>query len=256
MSKSQGHGQPADVQMPFTSHLGELRSRLIKSCLAVAIAFIGCFAVVEEIFFVLAAPLRRLSIEGLTLIGTGVTEAFFTKMKVGFVAAVAVALPVLLWQAWQFVAPGLYEHEKRYTRSFVLFGSLFFLAGAAFCYEVVVQLGLNFLLRRYAALHVQPMIQVGDYLSIVSRLVLAFGAMFQLPVVIFFLARVGLIDHRFLIRHYRYAIILIALLAAVLTPPDIAAQLLLMLPLGLLYGVGIGVAYFARRKKEPSDDEA
>jgi sec-independent protein translocase protein TatC len=182
-----------------------------------------------------------------------VTEAFFTKMKIGFVAAVIVALPVLLWQAWQFVAPGLYEHEKRYTRSFVLFGSLFFLAGAAFCYEVVVQLGLNFLLRRYAALGVQPMIQVGDYLSIVSRLVLAFGAMFQLPVVIFFLARVGLIDHHFLIRHYRYAIVAIALLAAILTPPDLVAQLLLMLPLGVLYGIGIGVAYFARRRDESQD---
>lgn len=238
--------------MPFTEHLGELRSRLIKSVLAVAIAFLGCFAAVEQIFAVLAAPIRRLDIEGLTLIGTGVTEAFFTKMKLGFAAAVIVALPVLLWQGWQFVAPGLYEHEKRYTRSFVLFGSLFFLAGAAFCYEVVVQLGLNFLLRRYVALGVQPMIQVGDYLSVVSRLVLAFGAMFQLPVVIFFLARVGLIDHRFLLRHYRYAIIFIALLAAVLTPPDIAAQLLLMVPLALLYVIGIGVAYFAHRKNDAS----
>lgn len=252
MSESQSHGQPADVQMPFTEHLGELRSRLIKSVLAVAIAFLGCFAAVEQIFAVLAAPIRRLDIEGLTLIGTGVTEAFFTKMKLGFAAAVIVALPVLLWQGWQFVAPGLYEHEKRYTRSFVLFGSLFFLAGAAFCYEVVVQLGLNFLLRRYVALGVQPMIQVGDYLSVVSRLVLAFGAMFQLPVVIFFLARVGLIDHRFLLRHYRYAIIFIALLAAVLTPPDIAAQLLLMVPLALLYVIGIGVAYFAHRKNDAS----
>ena len=98
------------------------------------------------------------------------------------------------------------------------------------------------------------MIQVGDYLSIVSRLVLAFGAMFQLPVVIFFLARVGLIDHHFLIRHYRYAIVAIALLAAILTPPDLVAQLLLMLPLGVLYGIGIGVAYFARRRDESQDE--
>ncbi len=256
MNTSQGNRQPADVQMPFTSHLGELRSRLIKSCLAVAIAFIGCFALADEIFFVLVVPLRRFQIEGLTLVGTAVTEAFFTKMKIGFAAAVIVALPVLLWQAWQFVAPGLYEHEKRYSRSFVLFGSFFFIAGAAFCYEVVLQLGLSFLLRRYEALHVQPLIQIGDYLSVVSRLVLAFGVMFELPVAAFFLARVGVIDHRFLIRHIRYALIAIAILAAVLTPPDLIAQVLLMLPLSLLYGISIGVAYFARQKEGPSDEES
>jgi sec-independent protein translocase protein TatC len=247
-----GDGQSADVQMPFTSHLEELRSRLIKSVLAIAVAFLGCYAVVDEIFAVLAAPLRRLHISGLTLIGTAVTEAFFTKMKVAFAAAILVALPVLLWQAWQFVAPGLYEHEKRYTRSFVSFGSVFFIAGVAFCYEVVIELGLNFLLRRYEVIHVQPLIQIGDYLSLVSRLVLAFGVMFELPVLAFFFARVGLIDHRFLIRHIGYAVIAIALLAAILTPPDFIAQVLFMVPLSLLYVVSIGVAYMARKKSAAS----
>jgi len=247
-----GDGQSADVQMPFTSHLEELRSRLIKSVLAIAVAFLGCFAIVDEIFAVLAAPLRRLHISGLTLIGTAVTEAFFTKMKVAFAAAILVALPVLLWQAWQFVAPGLYEHEKRYTRSFVSFGSVFFIAGVVFCYEVVIELGLNFLLRRYEVIHVQPLIQIGDYLSLVSRLVLAFGVMFELPVLAFFFARVGLIDHRFLIRHIGYAVIAIALLAAILTPPDLIAQVLFMVPLSLLYVVSIGVAYMARKKSAAS----
>ena len=254
MNKRQGNGQPADIQMPFTSHLQELRSRLIKSFLAVGIAFAGCFAVVEDIFAVLADPLRQQSIRGLTLIGTSVTEAFFTKMKVAFVAAVIVSLPVLLWQAWQFVAPGLYQHEKRYTRSFVLFGSFFFLAGAAFCYVVILRLGLKFLLQRYQAVDVQPLIHVNEYLSLVSRLVLAFGLMFQLPVVAFFLARVGLIDHRFLIRHIRYAVIAIAILAAILTPPDLISQVLLMVPLSLLYGISIGVAYLARRKSASKDE--
>ena len=252
MNAKAGDGQSADVQMPFTSHLEELRSRLIKSVLAIAVAFLGCYAVVDEIFAVLAAPLRRLHISGLTLIGTAVTEAFFTKMKVAFAAAILVALPVLLWQAWQFVAPGLYEHEKRYTRSFVSFGSLFFIAGVAFCYEVVIELGLNFLLRRYEVIHVQPLIQIGDYLSLVSRLVLAFGVMFELPVLAFFFTRVGLIDHRFLIRHIGYAVIAIALLAAILTPPDLIAQVLFMVPLSLLYVVSIGVAYMARKKSAAS----
>lgn len=250
MNANSDEGQSVDVQMPFTSHLEELRSRLIKSVIAIAIAFLGCFAVVDDIFAVLAAPLRRLHVSGLTLIGTAVTEAFFTKMKVAFVAAIIVALPVLLWQAWQFVAPGLYEHEKRYTRSFVSFGSLFFIAGAVFCYEVVVQLGLNFLLRRYEVIHVQPLIQIGDYLSLVSRLVLAFGVMFELPVLAFFLARVGLIDHRFLIRHVSYAVIAIAILAAILTPPDLISQVLFMVPLTLLYGLSVGVAYIGRKRSK------
>lgn len=232
--------------MPFTSHLAELRSRLVKTVLAVAVAFFACYAFVDDIFALLAAPLRRLSIRGLTLVGTAVTEAFFTKMKIAFIAAVIVAAPVLLWQVWQFVAPGLYDHEKRYSRSFVLFGSFFFIGGVAFCYEIVIQQGLNFLLRRYEAINVQPMLQVGDYLSLVSRMVLAFGVMFQLPVLSFFLARVGMIDHRFLLRHYRYAIIVIALFAAVLTPPDFISQVLFMIPLSLLYLISIAAAYAAR----------
>jgi len=246
VSSREGKGHLSDVQMPFTSHLAELRSRLIKSTLAIAVAFCICYAFVDDIFALLAAPVRRLQIEGLTLIGTTVTEAFFTKMKVSFVAAIIVASPVWLWQAWQFVAPGLYEHEKRYTRSFVFFGSFFFVAGAAFCYLVVIHFGLGFLLQRYEAIHIQPLLQIGDYLSLVSRLVLAFGIIFEVPVVAFFLARVGVIDHRFLIRYFRYAVIAIALLAAVLTPPDLVSQVLLMGPLMLLYGVSIAAAYLAR----------
>jgi sec-independent protein translocase protein TatC len=248
VSAREGTGHATDVQMPFTSHLEELRSRLGKSCLAIAVGFIGCFQFSEEIFSLLVEPLSRVRVRGLILIGTAVTEAFFTKMKVSFVAAVIVTLPILLWQGWQFVAPGLYEHEKRYTRSFVLFGSFFFLAGAGFCYQIVLQHGLYFLLQRYEALNVQPAIRIAEYLSVASRLVLAFGVMFELPVATYFLTRVGLVDHRFLIHHIRYAILLIAILAAVLTPPDLISQLLLMVPFAVLYGVSIGVAYFVRPK--------
>lgn len=232
--------------MPFTSHLAELRSRLLKSVLAVAVAFFACFAFADDIFAVLTAPLRRLNIRGLQLIGTAVTEAFFTKMKVSFAAAVILSSPILLWQLWQFIAPGLYEHEKRYTRSFVSVGSIFFIAGAAFCYFIVIQQGLRFLLTRYEVIDIQPLLQIGDYLSLVSRLVLAFGTMFEMPVLAFFLARVGIIDHRLLIRHSRYALLAIALFAAVLTPPDLVAQIFMMVPLMLLYGLSIAVAYAAR----------
>lgn len=253
MISAVGTGQSTDVQMPFTSHLAELRSRLLKSVLAVGVAFILCFPAAEAIFFVLAAPLRSIQVPGLTLIGTAVAEAFFTKVKVSIVAAVILALPVLLWQAWQFVAPGLYEHEKSYTRSFVAVGSAFFLAGAAFCYKILLGFGLEFLLQRYAAIDVQPLIDVGEYLSLVSRTVLAFGIMFELPVLAFFLARVGLIDHRFLIRHLRYAVVISAVFSAVLTPPDLVSQVLFMLPLSLLYAIAIAVAYVAARRTPSTD---
>ena len=256
MNNDQGNGQAADVQMPFTSHLAELRNRLVKSTLAVGVAFFACYAFVDDIFAILAAPLRRLPIRGLMLIGTAVTEAFFTKMKIAFIAAVIVASPVLLWQGWQFIAPGLYEHEKRYSRSFVGVGTLFFIGGAAFCYAIVIQNSLAFLLHRYEVIDIQPMLQIGDYLSLVSRMVLAFGVMFELPVLTFFLARVGLIDHRFLIRHSRYAIIVIALLAAILTPPDLISQVLLMVPLSLLYLLSIAVAYAARYRMNRREKKA
>ena len=234
--------------MPFTEHLEELRSRLIKCLIAVLLGFAVCFAFAEAIFSALAAPLFWNDISGVTLIGTGVAEAFFIELKVALYAAVALALPVILWQTWQFVAPGLYEHERSYARQFVLFGTLFFLLGVWFCYEVIFRLVYVFFLGRYEALGVRPAIRIGEYLSFASNLLLAFGISFELPVAAWFFARIGLIDHSFLIRHFRYAILLIFILAAILTPPDVVSQVLLAVPLTALYGLGIGAAYIAGRK--------
>lgn len=248
VKRNQGRGPSDDARMPFTGHLEELRSCLVKSSLAVIVAFLGCFAFAEVIFSILTAPLLRIETPGLTLIGTGVPEAFFTKIEVALIASLFLALPVILRQAWRFISPGLYEHEKRYARNFVFLGTLFFLLGAWFCYEVIFQMGYSFFLKRYQAIDVRPAIRIGEYLSFSSRLMLAFGVTFELPVVAYFLTRIGLIDHRFLIRQFRYAILLIFLLAAILTPPDIISQVLLVLPLIILYGVSIGVAYLARQK--------
>jgi sec-independent protein translocase protein TatC len=248
VKENSSSGYSEEARMPLTGHLQELRSCLVKSLLAMAAGFAVCYAEVENIFFFLTSPLTRNKTPGLSLIGTAVVEAFFTKMKVAFIAGLICALPVVLWQVWRFVAPGLYEHEKRYARSFVFFGTLFFLLGAWFCYAVIFQLGFELLLRRYEAIQVRPAIRVGEYLSFASELIFAFGIMFQLPVVAYFLTRIGLIDHKFLLRQFRYAVIVIAILAAILTPPDIVSQILLALPLTLLYGVSIGVAYIARKK--------
>lgn len=234
--------------MPFTAHLEELRSRLIRSLLAVVAAFSLSFTFAERIFAILTAPLLRLQAPGLSLIGTGVPEAFFTKIKVAVIAALFLAFPVILWESWQFVAPGLYEHERRYARSFVFFGTLLFLIGAYFCYAVVFEAGYGFFLKRYEALGVRPAIRVGEYLSFASQLLLAFGVIFELPVAAFFLTRIGILDHRFLIHQFRYAVIFLFILAAILTPPDIVSQILLAVPLILLYGVSILVAYLARQK--------
>ena len=239
--------------MPFLGHLDELRWRLIKCFVAVVLAFLVTFGFAEYIFGFLTAPLRALEATGLSLIGTGVPEAFFVKIKVALVASLFLSLPVILWQVWQFIAPGLYAHEVRYARGFVFFGTLFFFAGAWFCYQVIFNVGFGFLLKTYESMEVEPNIRIGEYLSFSSKLLLAFGVVFELPVFAFFLARVGLIDHLFLIRQFRYAIIIIFALGAILTPPDVVSQVLLALPLTALYGVSIGVAYFARRKDSDED---
>lgn len=235
--------------MPFTAHLEELRSCLIKSLLAFLAVSLLCFTFVEALFSFLAAPLLSLQAPGLSLIGTGLPDAFFTKIKIALMAGFGLSFPVILWQAWRFVAPGLYEHEKKYARSFVFFGTLLFLLGAGFCYSVVFPTGYRFLIQRYEVIRVRPAIRVDEYLSFSARLLVAFGVIFQLPVVAYFLTRIELIDHRFLIRQFRYGLLFIFILAAILTPPDWVSQILLAVPLTLLYGISIGVAYLAGRKK-------
>jgi sec-independent protein translocase protein TatC len=233
-----------DATMPLTAHLEELRWRIIKAMGAIAVGFAGCYGFSQQVFDFLTRPLLALGREDLVLIGTGVTDAFFTRLKVSLVAAVFVASPVLFFQAWRFIAPGLYQQEKRLAVPFVVAATMFFVAGAAFCYVVVFPVGYEFFLAEYARIGVAPQIRISEYLSFASRMLLAFGITFELPVVTFFLARLGMVDHRMLLRWFRYAIVIIFIVAAVLTPgPDIASQMLMSGPLLLLYAVSIGVAY-------------
>jgi len=227
-----------DRAMPLLGHLEELRERLIKALIAVGIAFLPAYAFANHLFHVLTQPLQQASSDPITLIGTSPTEAFFTKLKVSFLAALFLASPAVFYQIWQFVAPGLYEHERRYVFPFVLFATFFFLLGAVFCHLVVLPVGYAFFLEQYKDIGVQAALRISEYLTFTARMLLAFGVTFELPVFAFFFARVGLITYKTLLGFFRYAIVFIFILAAVLTPgPDVASQVLLAAPLLLLYSV-------------------
>jgi len=246
-----------DVQMPLTAHLEELRWRLIKALLAITVAFIAVYNFADVLFELLTRPLIALQEGPVQLIGTGVTEAFFTKLKVSAIAALFLASPVIFYQIWLFVAPGLYDTEKRYAKPFVFFATIFFVMGAAFCYIVVFPVGYRFFLAEYATIGVSPSIRISEYLSFTSRMLLAFGMTFELPVITFFLARLGMVTHQMMLGYFRYAVLVIVIVAAVLTPgPDVASQMLMAGPLLILYIVSIGVAYMFARTPSPPPAEA
>ena len=249
-----------DVELPLTGHLEELRRRLFRALLAVAVGFAVCYPNAGRLFAFLTRPLldavgtnEEASVQ---LIGTGVAEAFFVRLMVSFVGAVFVALPVLLYQAWRFVLPGLHEREIRHGRAFVIAGTACFLAGAAFCYLVALPVGFPFFLAEYDRIGVSPTIRINEYLSFTSRMLLAFGVIFEMPVATFFLARVGLLSHQFLLHHGRYSVVVVFIAAAILTPPDAASQVLMAGPLLLLYGISIGVAYVFYRPSSTSDSDS
>ena len=234
--------------MPLTAHLEELRWRIVRALGAVVVAFGVAYFFADRLFIFLFRPLAVLRPDATLLIGTGVTEAFFTKLKVSFIASLFAASPVVFFQGWRFVAPGLYESEKRLALPFAIAASFFFVAGAAFCYSLVFPVGFRFFLAEYASIEVSPQIRISEYLTFAARMLLAFGVTFELPVVTFFLARIGLVTHRTLLGAGRYAIVVIFIVAAVLTPgPDVASQLLMAAPLLVLYGLSIGVAWLAAR---------
>jgi len=248
-------GAELDERMPLTAHLEELRWRIVRALVALGIAFAACYWFSEELFAFLLLPLAQLRPGATPVIGTGVAEAFFTKIKVSFIAAIFLSSPVLFHQAWRFVAPGLYESEKRLALPFAAAASFFFVLGAGFCYVLVFPVGFRFFLDEYASIGVAAQLRISEYLSFTSRMLLAFGLTFELPVVTFFLARLGVLTHRHLIGSIRYAILAVFIVAAVLTPgPDVASQLLMAAPLLVLYGASIGVAYFAAPRPAPATE--
>jgi sec-independent protein translocase protein TatC len=242
-------GPEHDARMPLTAHLEELRWRIVRAFTAVAIGFLVCYFFSDALFAFLFHPLSALRPNQPTAYGVGLTEAFFTKLKVSFVAGIFVASPVIFFQAWRFAAPGLYDSEKRMALPFAAAASFFFVVGAAFCYWLVFPTAFRFFLDEYSTVNAEALPTMTEYLTFTSRMLLAFGITFELPVVTFFLARLGVLTHRTMIAVGRYAIVVIFIVAAVLTPgPDVASQLLMAAPLLVLYALSIGVAWAAARR--------
>lgn len=243
---SSASNQSDEARMPIIAHLKELRIRLIRSLVALTIGFIIAYFVVDYLFQALTWPIREVSNNHVLLIGTGVAEAFFTKIKVAMVASLFIASPAVLYEIWKFIAPGLHQSERKMVAPFVIFGSIFFLLGGYFCWAVVFKVGYAFFLSQYASIGVTPTIRISEYLSFSAKLLLAFAITFEMPIFAFFLTRIGVIDYRMMMKQFRYAVLVIFIVAAALTPPDMVSQFLLSIPLLVLYGLSIGVSYFVR----------
>lgn len=235
-------------------HLAELRKRLGISIAAIFIMFFVCFSFWEPILAWMIAPLNGVLPEGSHVIFTKVQEPFFTALKVSFFTAFIISLPILFWQFWLFVSPGLYEEEKRLVLPFVFFATLMFLLGASFCYFVVVPIGFNFLINFGSALFT-ALPSIGEYVGFFTKLLFGFGLAFELPVITFFFAKLGLVDDAALISFFRYAIIIIFAISAILTPPDVLTQFLMAGPLVVLYGLSVLVAKAVNPAKKESKEE-
>ena len=242
-------------KIPFTAHLEELRKRLIICCVAIGIGVVIAYGFKEKLFEILTLPLIREMRPGDKLIFTGLTEAFFTYMKVSFLAGIMLASPVIIYQFWAFVGPGLYQKERRYFVPIVLLSAFFFFGGSLFCFFVVFPFAFKFFLS-FATDVIQPLPSMKEYLSFASVTMLAFGLVFELPLVIVFLARLGIVTVDFLRKNRKYAILLIFLVAAILTPgPDVVSQVLMAIPLMFLYEISIVGAIFLGKKKEKKTDD-
>jgi sec-independent protein translocase protein TatC len=230
-----------DTPMPLTAHLAELRSRLFVSVIAIGLGFALCYTVKDRIIAALQAPPVFIGAPvkvPLQIIAPA--EAFLTYLKVSFLAGLFLALPCILYQLWKFVAPGLLEHEKKYTVPFILGSTGLFYAGGVMFY-LLLPMVISFLLS-FSGEDITAQLSVGYYVSFCIRMMIAFGVVFQLPMVVIFLVQLELLSSRTLIKYFRYAVVLAFVVAAILTPPDVVSQTCMALPILLLYGISILLA--------------
>jgi len=239
-----------DSKMSLTEHLIELRKRLTRALIAVGIGFLVCYSFKDMLFAVITRPLTDALPKSSYLIYTGLTQAFFTYMKIAFFSSLVLTSPFIFYQVWRFIAPALLPEEKKYVVPFVLSSTTLFLGGVLFGYFVVLPPAFEFFVS-FNNEYLRAMISFNEYLSLFIKFLLGFGLSFQLPVLIFFLAKLGIVTDRMLSQYRKYSILLIFIAAAILTPsPDALSQILMAIPLLFLYEISIFVAKFAARKKD------
>jgi len=235
--------------MTLLDHLDELRRRILHSVVALFVAFLGCWYVSRQIFAWLAVPITRFLPQGERLAFTALADPFMLYIKVALLAAIFVASPVLLLEVWLFLRPGLYRHERRLAAPFIIFCTLFFVAGGYFGYQVAFPMVVRFLLT--VGQDFQPVITVQTYFAMMSKILLGLGLVFEMPMLIFFLARIGIVTARQLLRWFRWAVLAIFIVAAIITPtPDVATQTVFAAPMILLYLLGVLVAALFGRTRE------
>jgi sec-independent protein translocase protein TatC len=240
--------------MDLFGHLRELRRRLVNSLLAILVGAIVAYSFTTEIFDFLSRPYFDAFPDNI-LIGTGLAEAFILKLKVAFFAGIVLSSPVLFLQLWLFIAPGLYAGERRLAFPFVFSTTTLFTLGVWFCYRWVFPFAFEFFREEYISIGVTPTVRISEHLALMVQGLVGFGAVFQLPVIAFFLGRLGIIDAQTLIGGARYAIVIIFIVSAILTPPDVLTQFLMAGPILLLYGLSILVVRYTATSPE-ADKEA
>jgi sec-independent protein translocase protein TatC len=244
-----------DDKQPFLSHLEELRKRLVICAIAIGIGFAFSYIFAKQLFSYLILPLTKVLPDNSRLIFTNLPEMFIAYIKVALVAGIILAVPIIFYQLWMFLAPALYQKEKKYIIPFVLFSSILFAAGALFGYLVVFPYGFKFFVS-FATDDIQALPSVKQYFSFAIRLLLAFGLVFEMPIVVLFITKIGLITPDSMKKYRKYAILSAFILSAILTPPDIATQFMMAVPLILLYEISILLSKtIYRKKKERSDTE-
>jgi sec-independent protein translocase protein TatC len=245
-----------EEKMSFIDHLGELRRRLLWSLLAVGILFVPAYYFSNELFEFLMKPIIENLPEGSSLIFTRPAEGFTTYLKVSFFAALFLAVPFMLYQAWRFIAPALYKEEKQIVIPFIFFGSLFFGLGAAFCYYIASPPAFNFLLNEYSSEYVKAFPTISEALSFFMALIFGFGLVFEFPLIIFILARIGIVTSKWLREKRKYAVVVSAMIAAILTPTtDAISMMLMFVPIIIFYELGILVAWLFGKKRKEDDAE-
>ena len=242
-------------RMTLLEHLDELRRRILRTLIVVLVAFFACFAFAEQIYQVLEVPIQP-HVEKLSFLR--ITDPFIVYIKVALLAAIFLTSPYLVAQLWGFVSPGLYRREKRYAIPFIFFGSFFFLGGGLFGYFIAFPFAVDFLIN--LGDNFEPVITIDFYLNTLINILLGLAVMFQLPIVIFMLSQFGVVTPKFLMRHFRWAVLIIVIISAAITPtPDVVNMTIVAGPTLLLYLLGVGASALVQRRKrrrEAEEEEA